>query len=381
MNYTLRPSSASIWGKFGGCRAYPRMVSQYARGTSPEAEEGTAAHSIAEMFIRMLSAGLEFPQMEGAVAPNGVVITEEMIEGAEMYARIIHEELAAAGLTLDSEDVGLERQMSIPLVHESNGGTPDFWLYDKKRGVIKVFDFKFGMKLVEAFENYQLINYLAGLIGLYEINGFQDQHINVELHVVQPRAWHAEGVHRVDRRPLSSYRAHINNLRMGAQEAMGEGVARPGSHCINCDARHACEALRRSTQTAMHMTYEAEAHDLDGAALGLELSYLQRAADLMQYRITGLQAEVEARAARGEVVPGWSVAPAYGRKTWKNPEMIIQIGDLEGVDLRAEPKPVNLGEAKKRGLKQETIDKLTHSPSKGKKLKFESGALARKCFS
>lgn len=357
------------------------MIAQVPReGESPEAAEGTAAHQLAELCVgAYLLCGVA-PHMVGQVADNGVVYTDEMQEAAEEYARIIVAILAPTGAQLSDPNVGLEQEMSIPDIHDENGGTPDFWFYDQKNGVIHVIDFKFGFLIVEAFENYQLINYLAGISGLFEINGLQDQEIRVELHVYQPRGYHPEGAHRIWRARLSDMRGYFNHLRLGAEESTRGGVARVGPHCLRCDARHCCEALRRATASATAMTYDATVTNLDGPSLGLELTYLQRAADLLEARISGLKSEGEQRARKGEVIPGWALQTAYGKRTWKNKAEAIGAGQLCGVDLTAEPKPVGIGEAKKRGMPEEMIEALTHKPSNGVKLTQDAGTLARKCF-
>ena len=73
----LPPSGAAIWVK---CAAAPSMWQRYPEPEdSLEAMEGTAAHwAFEELFAgRAIDIGL--------VAPNGIVLTDEMCDGAQLF--------------------------------------------------------------------------------------------------------------------------------------------------------------------------------------------------------------------------------------------------------------------------------------------------------
>ena len=131
----LAPSSAHRWVKCGMSRL---MAEQYPQqgdmGTGP-AEEGTAAHWVAEMVLHGK------PVCEGVTAPNGVIVTDEMIDGANLYADVIG--------TLDKNCHTESRVTMAQTIHPENWGTPDFWRF--RDGVLSVVDYKFGFGYVDAF--------------------------------------------------------------------------------------------------------------------------------------------------------------------------------------------------------------------------------------
>ena len=80
----LAPSSAFRWVH---CAAAPSMEAAYPElEPSPESLEGTAAHWVVQMLLQGTPVSL------GTQAPNGVAVTEEMLEGAEL----VQEDIFAA---------------------------------------------------------------------------------------------------------------------------------------------------------------------------------------------------------------------------------------------------------------------------------------------
>src|SRR5205085_9695018 len=87
----------------------------------------------------------------------------------------------------------VEGLIEISILHDLNWGTPDAWVYSPRSLTLDVFDFKFGHGFVSEFENWQLIGYAAGFLESLGIDGHADQALRVNLHVVQPRAYHRAG--------------------------------------------------------------------------------------------------------------------------------------------------------------------------------------------
>ena len=123
-------------------------------------------------------------------------------------------------------------------VHSLNEGTVDCFLFDRTGGDLYLWDYKFGYLVVEAFENWQVINYTAGIVELFNIDGIEDQNITVHLRIVQPCAHHVDGPIRTWSVKLSDLRAYFNVLKSNAAIAMSnDSVIRSGSHCVYCTAR------------------------------------------------------------------------------------------------------------------------------------------------
>lgn len=80
----LAPSSAGCWVVCPGARAIRQAFPE--EGDTAAAMEGTAAHWV---FEQMLAAKRVDAVSAGDVAPNGVEVTEEMIDGAELFCDVV----------------------------------------------------------------------------------------------------------------------------------------------------------------------------------------------------------------------------------------------------------------------------------------------------
>lgn len=379
-HHFLAPSAAHIWGKPGGCRYAPTLQAMNPeREESEAAREGTAAHEPASEAAMLSLRAQPMPDRVGQAASNGVLITREMQEGAELYAEDVRGEAIKRGV-FGSDSVKAEQRVMSPRIHPLNGGTPDLWLHDARGRELIVWDYKFGFRIVDAFENWQLMNYAALILDELGIDGATEQQYTVTLKVVQPRAYRRGGpvdswtVRATDLRP------YFNDLAQGAAETVKDDPpARPGTHCLDCSGRHACEALRRAAASAMQYSQSPASDNLPGPALGLELELLRTARDLIEARRNGLEQEAAARIARDEVVPGWTVGPRYGRTAWKDPQQAIGIGTAYGVDLRKN-EPITPAQAKKAGLPDDVVQNFTYRPAGGVKLQPVKSNDVKKVF-
>lgn len=366
----LPPSGAAIWVK---CAAAPSMWELYPQEDTVESLEGTAAHWAFEEILasRLVDVGV--------VAPNGVVLTDEMIEGAEMYVEAIDDACQLVGLHV-------EERVEISSIHLKNWGTPDTWFFSHNptTGVatLHVFDYKFGHGAVEEFENWQLIDYVSGVLDLLEIDGLVDQHVMVEMTVVQPRCYSRGSAVRTWRVPASELRGYFNILRSAANAACGpKPVATVNASCKHCSGRHACESLQRSAQDAADLARVSLPLDLPAAALGTELRMLSRAKQALDARISGLEESVFSAVMRGERVPGWGVDTPIGRQGWARPATeIVALGQMMGKDL-VKPGVVTPKQAIKLGLDASLVNSISTSPREAPKLVPDNLTMLRKVFS
>ena len=378
----LAPSMAHLWGKPGGCRAAPMLQAQHPeREESEAAREGTAAHEPAASFAAATLKGQrpDPAQWLGKKASNGVIYTQEMIDGAEVYADDIRAEAIARGV-FGGDAIGVEQSVMLPRIHPLNGGTPDFWMHDKRNMALLLWDYKFGFRDVDAFENWQLMNYAALVLDHLGINGATEQGYTVVLKVVQPRSFKRGGPVDTWTVKATDLRPYWNDLAHGATEATAlDAPARPGSHCLDCSARHACPALRKAAGAAMQHAQSVTAEQLDDMALSLEMGWLSDAKDLIEARLSGLQEETQERIRQGAVVPGWSAQPRYGRATWTDRQQVLNIGTAYGIDLRKD-EPVTPNQAKEKGLPEDVVKHFSYRPETGFKLSRVKTNDAKKVF-
>lgn len=339
----------------------------------PAAREGTAAHFVfGELFFNRVVA-------EGQIAPNGVVITEEMLEGAELYVDTIDARLAAVGM--DRSALMVERRVEIPRVHPQNWGTPDTWFYDRERGSIPIFDFKFGHDFVDAFENWQLINYAAGIMDALKIDGLSDQHTRIEMTVVQPRNYSARGSVRTWSVMAWELRGYVNRLRNAAEAAHSPNrVATPNDACEHCPGRHACQALEQSAYLAAEKAGDSTPLELKPAAAALELRYLQRAQKRLDARVSGLVETLTSQIKRGVPVPGFMLEATAGRETWNKPAPeVLALGQVLGVNV-AKPGLLTPKQAIKAGMPEAVVAAYVERPTGGTKLVPVDGSDAARVF-
>lgn len=369
----LMPSAAARWGV---CALSASLEAAYPEAEeSPESLEGTAAHWVVECYLKGSPPTLD------SQAPNGVAVTQEMVEGALLVVQTIEATLGPRW----REMLVIERRVQIPRVHPSLcWGTPDYYAWavlPDGRRVLFLFDYKFGHGIVEVIENRQLIAYTSGLFS--EVEGLDDQNTVVVMAIIQPRAYHREGPVRWWKIRGSDIRADVNILHMQAEKATKPNpLAMPDPDaCKNCKGRHACEALQRAAYLAADRAQQATAIDLSPLALGIELRLLTRAQKLLEARVSGLQAEAEATIKRGKLVPYWTMQSTPGRLSWNKPvPEVLMLGTIYGVNITAPAEPVTPTQAIKAGLPAELVGAYASRPPGAAKLTYDDGTKARLTF-
>jgi len=369
----LPPSSAGIWGKTGGCTAWPLFAPQYPEDEETiEAKEGTAVHEIAAHMIE----GLPVAKV-GDTTSNGINVSEEMIETAAVYA----DDVVAVANVVGRENLRVEQRIEIPRIHPYCYGTPDASNYHSATNRLYVWDLKNGFGVVEAFENYQGVAYVAGLLDLYGINGQLDQETTVHIRIVQPRAFHRDGPIREWIVKASDLRAHINIMAGNAAVALGDkGECVTGEHCRYCPARHACPAALKTGMTLFETVSKPIPSELPPTALGIQMRLIKRAREQLEYLETGYEAQLDGILRKGGTVPGWTMQEKFGRERWNKPvEEVIQLGDMMGISL-AKPTAVTPLQAKKLGIDAAVISAYSIKPPTGLKLVPDNDNKARKVF-
>jgi hypothetical protein len=379
----LAPSAAGRWVL---CPGSALMESRYPEaGDKAAAAEGTAAHwCMQQLFDGWAPDTL----LSDGKTETGHPVTREMVQGALLLV----DDVRAVAVTAP-QDVGsivVEQRVAIPRVHPSaNWGTPDvrLWVPDPFTGTTTLYlwDFKYGHKVVDAFENWQLLDYAAGVLD--EMRHIPEDRITVVMRVVQPRSYHRDGPIREWRIRASDLAQYVFRLSMAADEAtQPQPECRPQPDaCENCTARHACDALQRAAYRGMDLAAQAQGHELSPFALGLEMRYLAEASALMNARLTGLKAQAEGLRLRGEAIPHWRAEPTASREVWTKPEgEVIALGALLGAKLAKPAEAITPTQAraefKRVGLDPVVIGAYAVRASGGLKLVPDDGSEARKVF-
>lgn len=369
----LAPSSAARWVV---CPGSASMEAQFPDpGDRAAAEAGEKAHWV---FAQMLEGWA--PEV---LMAEDKAVTQEMIEGAQMLLDDVRATLESHGLTLSSRaDLMVEKHTHARRIHPECWGTLDLrlWVYlGEGRSVLYIWDYKYGHKHVEVFENKQLVCYAAG-----ELDDATDEaQCTLVLRIVQPRSYHRDGPIREWRLRAADLEPYAFALSMAAEEATSPGAeCKPQADaCENCKARHACPALQRAAFRGMDLAHQAQADVMAPAAMGLELRYLMEAQSLMNARITGLQQQVESTLRQGQSVPHWTLRPGASRLGWTAPiAEVVAAGDMLGVDLRKPADAITPTQAKKAGFPPALIGAYAAAPSGAMKLELDDGTSARRIF-
>lgn len=278
--------------------------------------EGDAAHWVA---LWAAYHQLELVSIVGQTAPNGVEITDEMIDGALLYVETVGEAPGAG-----------EVQISIPRIHATEcGGTPDWWTWTAATKTLRVIDYKFGFRFVEIWENHQLVAYA---IGLLDFLGLDESQVILELTVVQPRSYHPDGPVRTWRVAPSKLRAFVNTMAGSADEALSPNPStHTGPHCLDCKARSACTTYQQATGGIIDYVGKAQPNLQTSDDVCRELALVQDMRQRLKGRETGLEAMAEHYARSHKPTPGFSMQAVPGRLKWLDDTTVIEVEGMIGL--------------------------------------------------
>lgn len=344
---------------------------------TPEAAAGTASHWLGAIFITNTTKGIfdVSPLSMKMTAPNNVVLDDEMIEAAEMYADDVNEVMRKTG----NFNPQVEQRIAMPMIHELSWGTPDCWFFDRATGHLYIWDYKFGYGIVEVFENWQLINYVAGILAMLDV---ADEYITIHFRIVQPRAFHRDGPIREWVVNAAGLRGYFNQLEARAHEALSaNAVTRSGPHCKHCTARHACTAALQGGVQLYEVAAQPMPVTLPADALGVQLAIVQRAIKQLEYIESGMHAQVEATIKNGTLVPGYILESSTGHLKWTKPDAeVLALGDALNFNLRKKEAVITPTQALKLGVDDSVISAYSERPNTGVKLVPDNGNKAKRMF-
>jgi hypothetical protein len=369
------PVGASGAARRRQCPASVQLEARYPEPERPAAEspnaEGDAAHWA---LARRLAGG---QVALGEEAPNGLLLTDEMLEAVDLFCARLQQMLAPYHLWPRAGDI--ERTVHGPRIHPRAFGTPDYAIWLTPRRLL-VADFKFGHRYVEHVGNHQLVDYVAYLLP----HDVDDRLITVDAVICQPRAYHRDGPWRMWTFTASDIRADINHSSNSAHEALGDNPAqRVGPECRDCRARGACDTLRRAVGHDLDSVRGLQATDLTPDALAVQLRQLYGARDRVNALVVALEEQVYSLERGGTAVPGWRTQHSAGRERWTVPP--DRVADLQA--LLGLPKPltrleaVTPAQARKAGVPDAVVAALSERPPGGVSIVAdESCAEARRVF-
>lgn len=322
-------------------------------------DEGTAAHWLANAWFH----GSQ--HAAGTKAPNGYVITDEMVDHVGTYISALDCGEIEVETTFSGADWEVRaRADHIKLMAGVACGA----------GTLTIDEFKYGHRLVSPVNNWTLIAHAAGYCLARSI---QPERIVFRVH--QPRAYHPDGALRtweIDYATLCSLYGQIDIRLSNPTNELLTGV----DICAKCHALPTCPAARQASMNAIDAANIGFNDTLPADTLIYEYELLQRAEATIKNRREAVGELMTHRINSGTVFNGYGLKPRLANSRWKPGITAEAITLASGVDVR-KIDTVTPAEAKRRGMSEDVVKALTERPIIGTKLeRIDADATARKHF-
>lgn len=367
-------SDAGQWmncnGSFRAQQAYPPLDVE----PSQSRLEGRACHEVAQKLFK----NEPFSDLVGSLSKDGIVITDELFDAAREYFNEVWGYCNTHGVL---QNLHVEENCSVP-GYSNWFCIPDAWVVTLVEGkkILRVWDAKFGHRIVDPFENWQL---LIEAFSICEL--FQSPPDIIELVIVQPRGFTSEGTVRkwvLTYDELVAYRRQVNETVLRVLDT--SPLCTPGPHCLDCSARAHCDTLKQQSYAGVDYVTSLQTHNLSGHALGVELRLLQRAQEMIKMRLSGLEEQALHEIKQGQHVTFYSAKTTYGRKRWKKDvpvDQVIMMGDLLGQNLRKPQELDTPAQCAKKGIDPSVIEQYAETPVTGVKLEQVNERAIKNVFS
>lgn len=345
----LAPSSAARWVQCPGS-VVGQLASPLPDDDPESSEEGTAAHDMAATMLKC--------------EPITHTDDAEMFEAAAFYANTI---LKIAAAHTEKYELHVEERVTCSTIHEHNYGTPDSWLFCRAVMVLDVFDFKYGHEYVEVYENWQLLDYVIGILSKL---GIITAPVTINLHIIQPRSYHRDGPHRTWSLQLVDLSSYAERLRAAAHAAMADDPPFiTGDECKYCRARNTCPANLAVGYASIEMSLRSIPLEMTPRVTGMVLRQVHTAMERLKAIESGLSQQAEHILRNGGRVPGYHLESKPSARSWKVPAVeVLALGDMMAVPLGKPVDVITPTQAIKAGIPESVIDVYSERKSGAAKL-------------
>ena len=330
----LSASSAHRWMT---CTASVHMEEGLPDNTSIYAEEGTLAHSIAELKLRKAYTDPMGPRKYGAALKK---LQEHELYAPEMLGHTDTYKDYIDGITHAQQSkpyVTVEKRVDYSAWAEGGFGTADCIVITGD--TLYVTDFKYGKGVyVDAENNPQMMLYA---LGAYQVYCLIYPIKRVRMAIVQPRIpsiseWETT---------VEALLAFGETVKSRAAEALAGGRFAPGDkQCRFCKAKATCRA--RANQNLELAKYEfKDADKLTSEDLGAIL----KQADELKRWVSDVEDEALKTLLSGGRIPGWKAVEGRSNRVFKDTDEAFAALIASGVsqDMLYERRPITLSAAEK----------------------------------
>lgn len=356
--------SASGSSRWINCPPSVRLEEQFKDKTSIYAEEGTLAHELAELKLRLELKEITkrtYTLRFNKATKDNPLYSKDMDDYVDVYKEICMEKYLNSKETTTDSIAAVEQRLDFSNYVPDGFGTGDFIVIAD--GTLEICDLKYGKGVpVSAENNSQMRLYALGAINkfsfLYDIE-------KVRMTIIQPRLSN-----------ISSDEISVNDLLKWAEEVVkpsaelaikGEGEFKTGSHCKFCKARSVCRA--RADENLELAKFEFKKSDTlsnDEISEILEKvdSLVKWASDVKDYALD--------KALEGQEFKGYKLVEGRSQRKWKDEKAVAQIlidrGFLDNIIWTKKLTTISnieraIGKKETERLFKDLIDKPTGKPT------------------
>lgn len=331
--------------------------------TNEAAKEGTAA---GEYLERLLVRGHEaFPTH----AANGVQFDDDM----KFYTTDIAKEISfrAQSKILCEQRIDWVTRSGITI----SGSYDVSYVHE---GKLYIDDLKYGWKIVEPKENWQLLGYAIGEVIR---QGVAFDRIVMRIH--QPRPHHEDGPTReweITYDQLLEYKEQIEARMDKISGGFAELVT--SEKCKYCPAAaSACTAFNRSVFHGIdYVLSDFKQDELNEKEVAFQLDLLDRVTEVLKIKSDSIKQLAVSRIKNGAIIPNYITEDSYGDRKWKKDVSPEVIETLTGKNI-VEKVMLSPAKAEKLGVPKELVAGFVDRYFIGQKLaRRDVAAMGAKIF-
>ncbi|MCM1297329.1 MAG: DUF2800 domain-containing protein [Muribaculaceae bacterium] len=317
----LSASGAHRWLE---CTPSAKLEQQFPPSTSEYAEEGTAAHELAELTARYFLGEISEADYETRrdELAKGPYYNAEMQECVNDYARLVLKKTEEARESCEDAFTELEVKVDFSKYVKEGFGTGDCIIVADK--LLEIIDFKYGKGVrVEAAGNPQMKLYALGAYLKYNTLFDFD---TVRMTIFQPRLSGVQSSDELTVKELLTWADKVVKPR-ARLAYKGEGEFAPSEEvCKFCRAKAQCKA-----RTEKNLALFDESPDpllITPAEAG---EILAKAADIQGW-LTDLEALVSSTLLAGQPVTGWKMVEGRSNRKFADEGKVVDAMKAAGYD-------------------------------------------------
>lgn len=363
---SLGASSAYRWMACPGSVALSKQAPKL--GSSKYAAEGTVAHEICELCLKTGKDAYQYigdvfsTEVENKTAQ--IEVTEDMAEAVQVYVDFVRDRKDS----LDGSELKVEVGFDLGHIYEGMFGTNDACII-QPWGKLVIVDYKHGAGVaVEAENNKQLKYY--GLGAGYELDYEFEE---IELVIVQPRAFHKDG-------PIRKFTMTKDELLEFGQELKeaAEKTADPkaklvsGDHCGWCPAAPICTYKKEKYAESIVAAFQDPTDTIVGLGDPEKFSIedtveAMKFAEVILGEATKWAKAVNAHALhmaeKGEELDGFKLVKGRkGNRKYNSEDEVANLFKEEYGEAIFEPKKVKSPAQLEKVIGKGKLDHLVHQP-------------------